>query len=163
MQWVLQYLVHKSVAMYPAIMWARLSLPTLSITSACIVEVLADVVGVYSCLTNHNLSMRRKDNGVCEFVCHSVCLLPRFLPPHARNQPKSGSNGFIAAPAWSYKRKKGDFHTSTPFLSYDVWASWTTIIALAYLDSILPVRVPWRHQKLQQRASVESRDAYNSI
>ena len=37
--------------------------------------------------------------GVRLSVCQSVCLLPRFLPPHATRQQNSDTNGFIATQA----------------------------------------------------------------
>ena len=45
---------------------------------------------------------------VCECVILSVCLSdsPHFMPPCARNQPKSDSNGFIATLAWLWRESQ---------------------------------------------------------
>ena len=84
----------------------------------------------------------------------SVCLLPRFLPLRATRRPISDTNGFSATLAlfskWYF------FCKNAAFESYGVKQSEG---ANTQISTGLPRQlcIPWRHQKLQRRATIDSR------
>ena len=63
------------------------------------------------------------------------------------------------------ERILGDFPETTAFERYAVKKAKKPIciIALAYLELICLLRVPWRHKKLQQRACIDSHMQSTSV